>query len=118
MAERLSELRRRDPLLHACGLATVGPPEGGPGLPLTHGSTRGGDLRVAHVIALHALQRLTLAGWWLARRAGEDPSRQARTSRKVQLLAPCGSRSASARGRLRCSVVRSCAHEPACEPRH
>lgn len=46
---------------------TVGAPDGGPGLALLNFSTIAGDLRIAHAIALHGLQLLPLAGWWLSR---------------------------------------------------
>lgn len=46
---------------------TFGAPDGGPGLPVLNWSTTAGDLRIAHGLALHALQILPLFGFALSR---------------------------------------------------
>ncbi len=56
---------------------TVGAPDGGPGLPLLNWSTSAGDLRIAHLLALHGLQLIPLAGWMISRLSKTaSPARQ------------------------------------------
>jgi hypothetical protein len=52
------------------GAHSVGVADGGPGMPLTHWSTTGGDLRIPHFLGIHALQALPLLAMFLRRFSG------------------------------------------------
>ena len=49
---------------------TVGLPDGGPGLPFLNWSIRAGDLRIAHLMGMHALQIFPLIGYVASRWPG------------------------------------------------
>jgi hypothetical protein len=49
----------------ARGSHTVGAPDGGPGIPFLNWSTIAGDLRIAHFIAIHAIQIVPLFAYLL-----------------------------------------------------
>ena len=60
----------------ARGSHTVGAPDGGRGLPFLNWSTIGGDLRIAHFIAIHAIQIVPLFAYVLAQMAPIPTVRQ------------------------------------------
>lgn len=57
-------------IMIANGAHTVGLPDGGPGLAFVNWSTEAGDLRVAHLVGLHAFQILPLLGYTVSRKLG------------------------------------------------
>ena len=73
--------------LTAIGAHTVGLQDGGPGLPVLGWSTRGGDLRAAHFVGMHALQVLPLLAWLLSLPALAGALSQRQRVRLVQIAA-------------------------------
>jgi hypothetical protein len=72
------ELLRNDIEPGMIGGHSVGVVDGGPGMPITHWSTTGGDLRIPHFVGIHAMQALPLFALFLGRRFGRR-SEQTRT---------------------------------------
>jgi hypothetical protein len=62
----------------ARGSHTVGAADGGPGLPFLNWSTIGGDLRIAHFIAIHAIQIVPLFAWLLCQMTPRPALKQRR----------------------------------------
>lgn len=64
----------------ARGSHTVGTADGGPGLPFVNWSTIAGDLRIAHFIAIHAIQIVPLFAYILAQMAPIPTVKQRRVA--------------------------------------
>ena len=64
----------------ARGSHTVGAADGGPGLPFVNWSVIAGDLRIAHFIAIHAIQIVPLFAWMLWQMTPRPELKQRRTA--------------------------------------
>ncbi|MGC2698458.1 MAG: hypothetical protein WA738_21935 [Candidatus Angelobacter sp.] len=71
----------------ARGSHTVGVADGGPGLPFVNWSTIGGDLRIAHFIAIHAIQIVPLFAYVLSQMAPIPTVKQRRLAVAVVAIA-------------------------------
>jgi len=60
--EQNAALVAGQPLLHI-GAHSVGVKDGGPGIPVLYLSTQGGDIRLPHLLGIHAVQALPLLSW-------------------------------------------------------
>jgi hypothetical protein len=60
--EQSSALAAGQSVLHI-GAHSVGVPDGGPGIPILYLSTQGGDIRLPHLLGIHAVQALPLISW-------------------------------------------------------
>lgn len=71
----------------ARGSHTVGTADGGPGLPFVNWSVIGGDLRIAHFIAIHAIQIVPLFAYILSQMAPVLPVKHRRIAAGTLALA-------------------------------
>lgn len=71
----------------ARGSHTVGVADGGPGLPFVNWSVIGGDLRIAHFIAIHAIQIVPLFAYILSQMAPIPPVKLRRMAAGALALA-------------------------------
>ena len=71
----------------ARGSHTVGVADGGPGLPFVNWSVIGGDLRIAHFIAIHAIQIVPLFAYILSQMAPILPVKHRRIAAGALALA-------------------------------
>ncbi|MEA5602850.1 hypothetical protein [Nostoc sp. UHCC 0252] len=62
--EQNSALAASQPVLHI-GAHSVGVKDGGPGIPILYLSTQGGDIRLPHLLGIHAVQALPLVSWFI-----------------------------------------------------
>lgn len=60
--EQSSALAAGQQVLHI-GAHSVGVKDGGPGIPILYLSTQGGDIRLPHLLGIHAVQALPLLSW-------------------------------------------------------